>query len=103
MSYVNSMFQIALVKWTESVGICLIERDLTTMTISGPSGQTMNYDVLQLFPFTSERKRMGIILRVCRWLCFSMIVSHAVTSILTCTTACVQHRKCDYWSVVLNL
>ena len=58
------MFQIALVKWTETVGICLVERDLTTMTITAPNGHKFSYDVLQLFPFTSERKRMGIIVRV---------------------------------------
>ena len=51
-------------KWTESVGICLVERDLTVMTITAPNGHRFSYDVLQLFPFTSERKRMGIIVRV---------------------------------------
>ena len=57
--------QIALVKWTESVGVTLVERDLTTMRIELPNDHTLSYEILQLFPFTSERKRMGIIVRVC--------------------------------------
>lgn len=60
--------QIALVKWTESVGLTLIDRDLVSMTTEGPGGERNHYEILQLFPFTSERKRMGIILRVSlRW------------------------------------
>ena len=56
--------QIALVKWTESIGLTLVERDLVSMTIEGPGGDGNRYEILQLFPFTSERKRMGIIVRV---------------------------------------
>ena len=56
--------QIALVKWTESVGLTLIDRDLSSMTTEGPGGERDIYHILQLFPFTSERKRMGVILRV---------------------------------------
>ena len=56
--------QIALVKWTESVGLSLIDRDLSSMTTEGPGGERDQYEILQLFPFTSERKRMGIIVRV---------------------------------------
>lgn len=37
---------------------------MTVMTITAPNGHRFSYDVLQLFPFTSERKRMGIIVRV---------------------------------------
>ena len=56
--------QIALVKWTESVGVKLVERDLNSMKVEVPHGKTLHYEILQLFPFTSERKRMGIIIRV---------------------------------------
>lgn len=58
------LHKVALVKWTESVGITLTERDLTTMLIKAPNGQSLLYKILQIFPFTSERKRMGIIVQV---------------------------------------
>ena len=51
-------------KWTESVGVTLVGRDLTSMQVQTPSGHTLNYEILQLFPFTSETKRMGIIVKV---------------------------------------
>ena len=63
--------QIALVKWTESVGLTLVDRDLVSMTTEGPAGERDRYEILQLFPFTSERKRMGIILRVSTTAAFS--------------------------------
>ena len=63
--------QIALVKWTESVGLTLVDRDLVSMTTEGPAGERDQYEILQLFPFTSERKRMGIILRVSTTAAFS--------------------------------
>ena len=44
--------------------MCLVERDLNSITITAPNGHSLSYEMLQLFPFTSERKRMGIILRV---------------------------------------
>lgn len=56
--------QVALVKWTESVGLPLVHRDLTTLTLRTTSGKLLTYTVLQIFPFTSETKRMGIIVRV---------------------------------------
>ena len=62
--YSLSLSQIALVKWTESVGLTLVERDLVSMTTEGPGGERDQYEILQLFPFTSEKKRMGIIVRV---------------------------------------
>ncbi len=55
--------EIALVTWTESVGVTLVGRELTTMQIQTPHGDTLQYEILQLFPFTSETKRMGIIVR----------------------------------------
>ena len=51
--------------WAETVGLSLIKRDLNTMTLRSPHGQIMGYEILQIFPFTSESKRMGIIVRVC--------------------------------------
>lgn len=55
--------EVALVQWTESVGLTLVNRDLTSMQLRTPSGQILTYSVLQTFPFTSEGKRMGVIVR----------------------------------------
>ncbi|XP_033124731.1 probable phospholipid-transporting ATPase IIB isoform X2 [Anneissia japonica] len=55
--------EVALVSWTESVGVALVKRDLTTMQLRTPQGELMLYTILQIFPFTSESKRMGIIVR----------------------------------------
>lgn len=51
-------------QWTESVGLTLVNRDLTSMQLRTPGGQILTYSVLQTFPFTSESKRMGVIVRV---------------------------------------
>nr|XP_042120192.1 probable phospholipid-transporting ATPase IIB isoform X5 [Peromyscus maniculatus bairdii] len=59
----NSYLQVALVRWTESVGLTLVSRDLASMQLKTPSGQVLTYCILQMFPFTSESKRMGIIVR----------------------------------------
>ncbi|XP_076041480.1 putative phospholipid-transporting ATPase IIA isoform X2 [Oratosquilla oratoria] len=59
----SSPDEVALVKWTESVGLALVHRDLTTLTLRTPTGNMIKYTVLQIFPFTSESKRMGIIVR----------------------------------------
>ena len=60
----SSPDEVALVTWAETVGLSLINRDLTTMTLRSPHGQIMVYEILQIFPFTSESKRMGIIVKV---------------------------------------
>nr|KAG5712977.1 hypothetical protein BaRGS_021771 [Batillaria attramentaria] len=59
----SSPDEVALVAWTESVGLTLVRRDLSSMQLRTPVDTTVNYTILQLFPFTSEAKRMGIILR----------------------------------------
>lgn len=51
-------------QWTESVGLSLVSRDLASMQLRTPDGQILTYSVLQTFPFTSESKRMGVIVRV---------------------------------------
>ncbi|KAM9025609.1 putative phospholipid-transporting ATPase IIB isoform 5-T5 [Ara ararauna] len=60
---INSYSQVALVQWTESVGLTLVNRDLTSMQLKTPGGHILTYYILQIFPFTSESKRMGIIVR----------------------------------------
>nr|KAF6470770.1 putative ATPase phospholipid transporting 9B (putative) [Molossus molossus] len=59
----SSPDEVALVQWTESVGLTLVSRDLTSMQLRTPGGQILAFCVLQMFPFTSEGKRMGIIVR----------------------------------------
>lgn len=56
--------QIALVNWTKLMGLTLIERDLKSIKIETSHGKILEFEILQLFPFTSERKRMGIIVKV---------------------------------------
>ncbi|XP_041723398.1 LOW QUALITY PROTEIN: probable phospholipid-transporting ATPase IIB [Coregonus clupeaformis] len=59
----SSPDEVALVRWTESVGLTLVNRDLTSLQLKTPAGQILTYNILQIFPFTSESKRMGIIVR----------------------------------------
>jgi phospholipid-translocating ATPase len=59
----SSPDEVALVQWTESLGMALVYRDLSTMRIRDPNGNIMTFDILQIFPFSSETKRMGIIVR----------------------------------------
>ncbi|TRY88260.1 hypothetical protein DNTS_022639 [Danionella cerebrum] len=47
----------------ESVGLTLVNRDLTSLQLKTPAGHILTYYILQIFPFTSESKRMGIIVR----------------------------------------
>ncbi|VEN33802.1 unnamed protein product [Callosobruchus maculatus] len=55
--------EVALVQWTQAVGLMLSRRDLNSMQLKAPNGRTLNYAILQIFPFTSETKRMGIIVK----------------------------------------
>uniref|UniRef100_A0A8C7MF26 Phospholipid-transporting ATPase n=1 Tax=Oncorhynchus kisutch TaxID=8019 RepID=A0A8C7MF26_ONCKI len=55
--------EVSLVQWTESVGLTLVGRDHNSMQLRTPSGQILNFTILQIFPFTYESKRMGIIVR----------------------------------------
>ncbi|CAO1634426.1 unnamed protein product [Sympodiomycopsis kandeliae] len=63
----SSPDEVAIVRWTESVGLSLTERTRTAMTLrtvgdeSAPA--TFTFDILEIFPFTSESKRMGIVIR----------------------------------------
>jgi phospholipid-translocating ATPase len=59
----SSPDEVAIVKWTESVGLTLVYRDRARIDLRIPSRSVISFDVLQIFPFTSETKRMGIIVR----------------------------------------
>jgi phospholipid-translocating ATPase len=59
----SSPDEIALVKWAALVDLALIERDHSSLCIQLPDDSSLEYDILHLFPFNSERKRMGIIVK----------------------------------------
>lgn len=59
----SSPDEIALVKFAEEMGMLLLYRDETYIKLQNPSKEIEEYDILQNFPFRSETKRMGIVLR----------------------------------------
>lgn len=59
----SSPDEVAIVRWTESVGLCLVARDRTSMSLRASDGSALHFDILEVFPFTSESKRMGIVIR----------------------------------------
>ncbi|CAK5281457.1 unnamed protein product [Mycena citricolor] len=59
----SSPDEVAIVTWTQSIGLTLVFRDRTRIDLETPSGERISFDVLELFPFTSESKRMGIVVR----------------------------------------
>ncbi|KAI4152959.1 MAG: hypothetical protein L6R39_001706 [Caloplaca ligustica] len=61
----SSPDEIAIVRWTEQVGLRLVHRDRKTITLQSveTSRVVVSVRILDVFPFTSEGKRMGIILQ----------------------------------------
>eukprot|EP01094_Clydonella_sp_ATCC50884_P022154 TRINITY_DN5047_c0_g1_i1.p1 TRINITY_DN5047_c0_g1~~TRINITY_DN5047_c0_g1_i1.p1 ORF type:complete len:1089 (+),score=461.23 TRINITY_DN5047_c0_g1_i1:91-3357(+) len=59
----SSPDEIALVKFTETVGVTLTDRTFQEITLTNADGRIEKYEVLNIFPFTSSKKRMGIIVR----------------------------------------
>ena len=61
----SSPDEIAIVRWTESVGLRLSHRDRHSITLQSvdTSQVVVRVRILDVFPFTSEGKRMGIILQ----------------------------------------
>ncbi|KAB8291850.1 hypothetical protein EYC80_006632 [Monilinia laxa] len=61
----SSPDEIAIVKWTEAVGLRLIHRDRKGMLLqSVDTGRSVvRVRILEVFPFTSEGKRMGIVVQ----------------------------------------
>uniref|UniRef100_A0A7E4VPP5 Phospholipid-transporting ATPase n=1 Tax=Panagrellus redivivus TaxID=6233 RepID=A0A7E4VPP5_PANRE len=55
--------EVALVEWSELVGIRLAARDLSSMELNLANGMRKRFLILHVFPFTSETKRMGIIVK----------------------------------------
>lgn len=64
----SSPDEIAIIRWTESIGLRLIHRDRHTITLcSVDNGRiVVRVRILHVFPFTSETKRMGIIVQFFR-------------------------------------
>jgi phospholipid-translocating ATPase len=61
----SSPDEIAIVRWTEAVGLKLLQREREYMTLqSCESGHpVVRVRILNVFPFTSEGKRMGIVVK----------------------------------------
>jgi len=55
--------EVAIVQWCASVGVFLDHRDRQTLRLRTSNGDRLTYEILRLFPFTSESKRMGIVVR----------------------------------------
>jgi phospholipid-translocating ATPase len=51
------------VQFAESLGMTLEEREDNYVRIKDANGQEQEYEILENFPFSSESKRMGIIVR----------------------------------------
>ena len=61
----SSPDEIAIVRWAESVGLRLLHRDRKGITLQSvdTARVTVRVKILEVFPFTSSGKRMGIILQ----------------------------------------
>ena len=59
----SSPDEIALVKFAEEIKIELSKRSQTQIQIINGDGKEENYEILANFPFSSETKRMGILLK----------------------------------------
>jgi phospholipid-translocating ATPase len=59
----SSPDEIALVKFVESVGFVMEKREKEYIEVSNPCGLQEHYDIIANFPFSSETKRRGIIVR----------------------------------------
>eukprot|EP00833_Pecoramyces_ruminatium_P015707 jgi/Orpsp1_1/1189739/evm.model.d7180000074113.1 len=59
----SSPDEIAIVKWTENIGMTLIYRDTKKIKLRTPIDTILEFSILEIFPFTSETKRMGIIVK----------------------------------------
>ena len=82
-------FKVALVTWTESVGLTLVHRDLSTMHLRTPYGEILVFSILQIFPFTSETKRMGIIVKVSNSVVFEVQTFSSLKDVLKCESSLI--------------
>jgi phospholipid-translocating ATPase len=61
----SSPDEIAIVRWTEAVGLKLLHRDRTSIVLQSAKTEriVVRVKILYIFPFTSEGKRMGIVVK----------------------------------------
>ena len=59
----SSPDEIALIKFAEDMGMRLENRSDDHIQIKEPTGKLLDYEILNNFPFSSETKRMGIIVK----------------------------------------
>jgi phospholipid-translocating ATPase len=59
----SSPDEVALVKFAESLDMRLMERDQHRIIIENAAKDTEVYEILANFPFSSDTKRMGIVMR----------------------------------------
>ena len=61
----SSPDEIAIVRWTESVGLRLLHRDRKSIVLQSVDSErvVVRVKILNIFPFTSDSKRMGIIVQ----------------------------------------
>lgn len=52
-----------MVRFSDSLGMKLLEREESYIKIENTAGIIEEYEILANFPFSSETKRMGIILK----------------------------------------
>ena len=55
--------EVSLVKFAETLKMTLLARDQNFIRIQNAAGQEEEYDILANFPFSSETKRMGILVK----------------------------------------
>jgi phospholipid-translocating ATPase len=55
--------EVSLVKFAEQQGFILDNRKIYEIGVKDPTGTVTQYEILKNFPFSSARKRMGILLR----------------------------------------
>jgi phospholipid-translocating ATPase len=66
MLQASSPDEIALVNFAEQLGFEMKSRTKNKIKVTNPFGTAEEFDILDVFPFTSASKRMGIILRDCQ-------------------------------------
>jgi phospholipid-translocating ATPase len=59
----SSPDELALVDFAKQIKMILFFRDDSVIKFKTPTGRVEEYEILANFPFTSERKRMGILVR----------------------------------------
>ncbi|XP_061721077.1 probable phospholipid-transporting ATPase IIB isoform X2 [Cydia pomonella] len=60
----SSPDEVALVKWTDRMGVSLYRRDFSSISLKlRATNEIMQFSILQIFHFTSESKMMGIIVQ----------------------------------------